>query len=79
MVFLLAWQPAFVLLPQPECTTLCSQSLENGRECVQLNHKQLYIHKAGQGTPTVIFSSGTGLSADNWFDSKIAHASHNGR
>lgn len=62
----------FAVLPYSTCTTLCSKPLEKGRECVRVDGKQLYIRKSGQGSPTVIFSSGTGMPADNWFDSHIA-------
>ena len=74
-VFLVLFnQSLFAVLPHPACTTICStkDSLKNGRQCIQLGSKQLYIRKAGAGSPTVIFSSGTGISADTWFSSGIA-------
>lgn len=72
ITLVLLYKSVFAVLPHSTCTTLCSKPLENGRECVRVDDKQLYIRKSGQGSPTVIFSSGTGLPADNWFDSHIA-------
>lgn len=62
-------------MPKPFCNTPCfskNQKIKNGGECIQLDGKQIYIRKLGEGKATVIFSSGTGISADTWFDSGIA-------
>lgn len=72
ITLILLCKPVFAVLPLPTCTTLCTKPLENGRECVSVDEKQLYIHKAGHASPTIIFSSGTGFAADAWFDSRIA-------
>lgn len=65
-------KPIFAAMPHSVCATICSNRLGDGKECIRLDNKQIYVHKAGQGSPTVIFSSGTGMPADNWFDSGIA-------
>lgn len=74
-IFLIVFnQPLLAMLPNPACTTICSihGALKNGQQCIQLDGKQLYIRKTGTGSPTVIFSSGTGIPADQWFTSGIA-------
>lgn len=72
IAFVLLYKSVFAVLPHQTCTTLCSKSLETGRECVRVDDKQLYIRKSGYRKPIVIFSSGTGLPADSWFESGIA-------
>lgn len=76
LIFLLfSCSSVFAELPKPPCNTICTSNaslLKKGEKCIALEGKQIYIRKSGSGKATVIFSSGTGISADIWFTSKIA-------
>lgn len=69
--------------PKSFCSSTCpntpakyqsKQSFPNGAICTYVGKNKIYFRTLGNGSPTIIFSSGTGFSADSWFDSKIAPA-----
>lgn len=70
-------------LPKIFCSSTCpntaaeyrsKQPFPNGAVCTNVGKYKIYYRTLGQGSPTIIFSSGTGFSADGWFDSQIAPA-----
>lgn len=48
------------------------QPFPKGGHCTQVGPYKIYYRVSGYGTPTVIFASGTGFPADEWFKSGIA-------
>lgn len=70
-------------LPKTFCSSTCPDTaaeyrstapFEKGAACIQVAKYKIYYRTLGKGLPTIIFSSGTGFSADSWFDSQIAPA-----
>lgn len=46
--------------------------LPPGGQCATVGKYKIYYRTLGKGSPTIIFSSGTGFPADKWFNSQIA-------
>lgn len=79
-IFLYA-EDVYALMPNTICHTVCQnfhsqnhsiQVIQKGEICAQVGGYHFYYRTLGHGTPTVIFSSGTGFPADGWYDSGIA-------
>jgi pimeloyl-ACP methyl ester carboxylesterase len=71
-VFLCFLSTAFAEMPNTPCHSVCMHSNTTG--CIHLNQQYFYYRSQGKGSPTMIFSSGTGFPADGWFESGIASA-----
>jgi pimeloyl-ACP methyl ester carboxylesterase len=74
---------ATAIMPKVICNSVCSdtpntyksnQSISSDAHCTHVGEYQTYYRLAGHGSPTIIFSSGTGFPADGWFESGIASA-----
>ncbi len=63
---------AYAKLPLSPCHSVCQRKLPSETNCVRVGKQIIYYRLSGQGKPTMIFSSGTGFSADDWFESDIA-------
>ncbi len=72
---------AYALMPEVTCQTVCAKSLSQNRgnkviplggACTQVDKYHFYYRSLGHGTPTMIFSSGTGFPTDGWYESEIA-------
>lgn len=70
-------------MPEIACHSVCpntpaeykiNQGLPSGGECTLVGKYKIYYRTLGKGSPTIIFSSGTGFPADEWFNSHIAPA-----
>jgi pimeloyl-ACP methyl ester carboxylesterase len=68
-------------MPELACHSVCPntpteykirQGLPPGGECAMVGKYKIYYRTLGKRSPTIIFSSGTGFPADEWFNSHIA-------
>ncbi len=81
--FVLVCSHSYANMPEISCHSICpdtpdeykiNQTLSPGGECTTVGKYKIYYRTLGKGSPTIIFSSGTGFSADEWFNSQIAPA-----
>src|SRR5579864_1531925 len=70
--FVLVCSHGYADMPETSCHSVCANTLPSGGECTMVGKYKIYYRTLGKGSPTIIFSSGTGFSADEWFNSQIA-------
>ncbi len=62
---------AYAKLPQPECSSICEDNKEPKASCARVDGQLIYFRLLGKGNPTIVFSSGTGFSVDDWIKTGI--------
>lgn len=79
-ILILVWNNCFAVMPKANCKSICLETastsklkkqLPSGAHCARLKNITLYYRTMGNGNPTIIFSSGTGFSADDWYRTGI--------
>ena len=80
-IFGISCSIAYADFPKTLCNSVCpntsgqytnSQALPIGAKCIYVGKHKIYYRTSGKGSPTIIFSSGTGFPADGWFEAQIA-------
>lgn len=61
---------SYATLPKAPCKSACGKDAT--LHCVQVENHTMSYSLTGNGSPTVIFSGGTGVPASAWYDSGIA-------